>query len=167
MGGLGTLALSTTGRVTVGSNVQTPILKIPGSNGNDNQIVQNSLGSTAARFQNDYNCLLNGDTTITGNITGSGELYAAGPATFNQTLAVSGNAMIGGNSATFGARSNVASNITNVQSDGVSSIYLNTPLGIGQIYSGENDSLNLTTHTAHPIRLNANRFAVGALNSIE
>ena len=68
---------------------------------------------------------------------------------------------------TAGARFVVASNITNTQSDGYSSIYLNTPLGIGQIYSGQNDGLNLTTSTAHPIRLNANRFAAGALNSIE
>ena len=35
------------------------------------------------------------------------------------------------------------------------------------MYSGQNDGLNLTTTTAHPIRLNANRFVAGALNSIE
>ena len=64
-------------------------------------------------------------------------------------------------------RSVVASNITNTQSDGYSSIYLNTPFGIGQKYSGQNDGLALATNTAHPIRLNANRFAAGALNSIE
>ena len=55
-GGLGKLALSTTGRVSVGSNVQTPVLMIPGSNATDNLTVQNSLGSIVARFQNDYSC---------------------------------------------------------------------------------------------------------------
>ena len=143
------MALSTTGRVIVGSNVQTPVLKIPGPNTNDNLTAQNSLGSIVARFQNDYTCLLNGDTSINGNITGSGELYAAGPATCNQTLTVTGDATVGGNLTTAGARSVVASNITNTQSDGYSSIYLNTPLGIGQIYSGQNDGLNLT-NTARP-----------------
>ena len=95
-GGLGTLALSTTGRITIGSNVQTPTLKIPGANANDSLTVQNSLGSIVARFQNDYACLLNGNTSVTGNITGSGELYAGGPVSFNQTLAVRGNATVAG-----------------------------------------------------------------------
>ena len=98
---------------------------------------------------------------------GSGEFYAAGPATRNQTLAVTGNATVGGNLTTAGARSVVSSNITNTQSDGFSSMYLNTPFGIGQMYSGQNEGLVLATNTAHPIRLNANRFAAGALNSIE
>ena len=48
-----------------------------------------------------------------------------------------------------------------------SSVYFNTPFGIGQMYSGQNEGLVLATNTAHPIRLNANRFAAGALNSIE
>ena len=68
---------------------------------------------------------------------------------------------------TAGARSVVASNITNAQSDGFSSIHLNTPFGVGQIYSGQNEGLVLATNTAHSIRLIANRFAAGALNSIE
>ena len=50
-GGLGTLALSTTGRVTVGSNVETPILKIPGSNANDNLIVQTVWGRLFRNFR--------------------------------------------------------------------------------------------------------------------
>jgi cytoskeletal protein CcmA (bactofilin family) len=58
--------------------------------------VQNSLGSIVARFQNDYKCLLDGNTTVTGNISGSGELYVAGPVFFNQTLAVTGNATVAG-----------------------------------------------------------------------
>ena len=120
-----------------------------------------------ASFYNDYRSEFTGNTTVLGDISGSGELYVAGPATCNQTLAVTGNATVGGNLTTAGARSVVSSNITNTQSDGFSTIYLNTPFGIGQMYSGQNEGLVLATNTAHPIRLNANRFAAGAINSIE
>ena len=39
--------------------------------------------------------------------------------------------------------------------------------GIGQICSGQNEGLVLATNTACPIRLNANKFAAGAINCIE
>jgi len=109
-----------------------------------------------ASFDNDYRTALTGVTSVLGNLSGSGTLYVAGPATCNQTLAVTGKATVGGNLTTVGARSVVASNVTNAQSDGFSSIYLNTHFGIGQIYSGQNEGLVLATYTAHPIRLNAN-----------
>ena len=120
-----------------------------------------------ASFYNDYRSEFTGNTSVLGNITGSGELSVAGPATCNQTLAVTGNATIGGNLPTAGPLSLVASNITNTQSDGYSSIYLKPPFGIGQICSGQNEVLALATNTAHPIRLTGYRFAAGALNSIE
>ena len=94
-GGLGTLALSTTGRITIGSNVQTPTLKIPGANANDSLTVQNSLGSIVARFQNDYACLLNGNTSVTGNMTVTGTLIG-NAATFSGGIGVSGTATFTG-----------------------------------------------------------------------
>ena len=97
----------------------------------------------------------------------NGGLAVSGAATCNQTLAATGNATVGGNLIKYGASSVVASNITNTQSDGSMSIYLNTPFGIGQIWSGQSEGLILATNTEHPIRLKANRFAAGALNSIE
>ena len=158
---------ATASNLTVSGLLKAPQLRITGTDPTNNTGIENVLGSPVAFFYNDYRCDLSGNTSVLGNLCGSGTPYVAGPATCNQTLAVTGNATVGGNLTTSGARSVVASNVANTQSDGYSSIYLNTPLGIGQLYSGQNGGLNLTTTTAHPIRLNANRFAAGALNSIE
>ena len=114
-GGLGTLALETTGRIKVGSAVETPKLWFPGTDASDSIVIQNNLGSEVARFYNDYRCTLSGDTTILGNGSVSGTLYSSGPVTCNQTLKVLGDTTVEG------ARLNVSSNLTNTQIDGLNS----------------------------------------------
>ena len=124
---------TTASHFTVSGLLTALQLRITGTDPTNTITIQNTLGSPVASFYNDYRSVLAGDASVLGNTTGSVEFYAAGPATCNQTLAVTGNATVGGNLTTVGARSVVASNITNTQSDGFSSVYLNTPFGIGQI----------------------------------
>ena len=74
-GGIGSLAIETMGRIKTGGNVETPILKFPGTIANDSIVIQNTLGSEVARFYNDYRCTFNGNATIFGDDSVSG----AGP----------------------------------------------------------------------------------------
>ncbi len=68
---------------------------------------------------------------------------------------------------------NYASNTTNEQVNGFSSLYFNSTISIavptqtGQIWCGQNNGLNIGTSIAYPIRFSANRFATGVVNSIE
>ncbi len=104
------IANFTAGQITCNSGyLQTPTLKLPGTTAND---IQNSTGSEAARFYNDYRCRFNGNTTILGDASVSGELYSAGTVTRNQTMKVVEDA------TTHGARSNFVSSFINKQVNG-------------------------------------------------
>ncbi len=132
-----------------------------------------------ARFYNDYRCKLHGNTTLLGNASDIVKFYDSGTANFYgnvivdgtlsgiTNLTTSGNASVNGDVSVEGSRLNVVFNITNQQANGFSSLYLNTPAGVGQIWSGQDGGLNVATNTAHPSKFNANKFAAGSVNSIE
>ncbi len=90
-----------------------------------------------------------------------------------RNLTTSGTLVSTGDASISGTRANVVSNITNSQTDGYSSLYFNNTSGstpqaeTAQIFCGQTGGLNITTNTAHSIKLNANRFAAGSVNSIE
>ena len=48
-GGLGSLAIETMGRIKTGGNVETPVLKFPGTDANGSIVILNTLGSEVAR----------------------------------------------------------------------------------------------------------------------
>jgi uncharacterized protein YpuA (DUF1002 family) len=93
--------------------------------------------------------------------------YSADTVTVNDKLAVLDDMSVSG------SRLNVVTQITNTQVNGFSSLYFyntsgSTPAAeTAQIYNGQNTGLNIATNTAHSIKFAANRFAAGAVNSIE
>ena len=99
------------------------------------------------------------DMTV-GSLSSYGNVNAGG------SLVSSGDATIGA------ARAHVITTITNSQTDGFTSLYLNstnTANGAesAHIFIGQNGGMSLITNTAHPIKLSANRFAGNTLPSIE
>lgn len=83
------------GQITATTYMETPKINIPGANATDAVTILNTLGSIVAKFQNDYNVLLNGPTNVLGDLSTSGELYSSGPATMNQNLTVGGDLTVG------------------------------------------------------------------------
>jgi hypothetical protein len=76
---------------------------------------------------------------------------------FLGTVTCESDTTIGGALTVSGARLNVASNITNSQLNGFSSLYFNNTSGasvseVGQIFCGQSAGLNLLTTTSHPIK---------------
>ena len=75
---------------------QPPVLKFLGATAMDNLVIVTSLGSEVARVYNDSTTQLSGNATVLGDTAGSGALYAPGLIACNQTLALIGNATVGG-----------------------------------------------------------------------
>jgi hypothetical protein len=90
VGGSTTLggAVSAMDNLSVNGLLKAPQLRITGSDTNHNIVIENNVVSEVARFYNDDRCRFNGDTTILGKTSVSGELYSAGPVLCNQTLKV-------------------------------------------------------------------------------
>ncbi len=59
--------VAATSSLGISGSVQTPTLKFPGNNTNDNLGIQNNMGSEVMRFYNDDSCRFNGNATILGN----------------------------------------------------------------------------------------------------
>ena len=172
------------GNSTIIDNALTVGVGVP-STENALSILGNSL--LTGNLQVNANITCNGALTVasTNVLTALGEKATtanldlkapkASPA-FTGALTCAGTATLGGALTVSGSRDDVASNITNSQLNGFSSLYFNNTSGasaseVGQIYCGQTVGLNLTTNTAHPIRFttysNASTQFISILPSME
>ncbi len=126
-----------------------------------------NVGTTEMQTQgNSANLNVYGAANVLGNVT-IGTPTANRFSTVNGTFSTTDTITSGGNVTVLGNRADVIAHIKNSQLNGFSSLILDTTSGVGQLWSGQNDGLNIVTNTAHPIRFNANRWAAGNLVSLE
>ena len=70
--------LAALGNVTVSGILRSPQIRVTGTDPNDGVIIQNVDGTEVAKFHNDFRCRMNGNTTVLGELTCSGNGSVAG-----------------------------------------------------------------------------------------